>query len=122
MKNQSILPCGLVLPVPVTSPPSPKSLKATTLTVYSVLAVRPLHVVVVVVLFECINVPSLYTLYLNDSPPVLDDAVQVTISWSHDPDGGDGMRLVGAPGTIHVYICMMTLCYIEEVLINHDFK
>ena len=93
------IPLGLVLPVPVTFPPSPKSLKATTLTVYCVLAVRPLHVVVVVVLIECINVPSLYTLYLTGSPPVLDGAVQVTISWSHDPDGGDIMRLVGAPGT-----------------------
>ena len=106
MKNQLILPCGLVLPVPVTSPPSPKSLKATTLNVYCVLAVRPLHVVLVVVLFECINVPFLYTLYLTGSPPVLDGAVQVTISWSHDPDGGDSMRLVGAPGTIYTCIDM----------------
>ena len=94
-----ILPCGLILPVPDTSPPSPKSLKATTLTVYSVLTVRPLLVVVVVALFECTSSLSLYTLYLSDSPPVLDGAVQVTISWSHDPDGGDIMRLVGAPGT-----------------------
>ena len=93
------VPCGLVLPVPVTSPPSPKSLKATTLTVYCVLAVRPFHVVVVVVIIECINLPSLYTLNLNDSPSLLDGAVQVTISWSHDPDGGDIMRLEGAPGT-----------------------
>ena len=106
-----MIPLGLVLPVPVTFPPSPKSLKATTLTVYCVLAVRPLHVVVVVVvvLFECINVPSLYsvTLYSTDSPPVLDGPVQVTISWSHDPDGGDIMRLVGAPGTVqytHIYV------------------
>ena len=93
------VPSGLVLPDPVTSLPSPKSLKTTTLTVYCVLAVRPLHVVVVVVLIECINVPFLYTLYLTGSPPVLDGAVQVTISWSHDSDGGDIMRLVGAPGT-----------------------
>ena len=98
-KNQFKLPCGLVLPVPVTSPPSPKSLKATTLTVYCVLAVRSLHVVVVVVLFECINVLSLYTLYLTGSLPVLDGAVQVIISWSHDPDGGDIMRLAGAAET-----------------------
>ena len=95
-----ILPCGLVLPVPVTSPPSPKSLKATTLTVYCVLAVRPFHVVVVVVLIECISSLFLYTLYLTGSPTVLDGAVQIIISWSHDPDGGDIMRLVGAPGTI----------------------
>ena len=100
MKNQFILPCGIVLPVPVTSPPSPKSLKATTLTVYCVLAVRPLHVVVVLCLCECISTLFLYTLYLTDSLPVLYGAVQVTISWSHDPDGGDSMRLVGAPGTI----------------------
>ena len=33
-------PSGLVLSVPVTFPPSPSSLKATTVTVYSVLAVR----------------------------------------------------------------------------------
>ena len=93
------IPSGLVRPVPVTFPPSPKSLKATTLTVYCVLAVRPLNVVVVVVLIECTSSPFLYTLYLTGSPPVLDGAVQVTISWSHDPDGGDIMRLVGVPGT-----------------------
>ena len=93
-----IVPCGPVLPVPVTSPPSPSSLKATTLTLYCVLAARLFHVVVVV-LIECINVPFLYTLYLTGSPPVLDGVVQVTISWSHVPDGGDIIRLVGAPGT-----------------------
>ena len=96
-----MIPLGLVISTSVTFPPSPKSLKATTLTVYCVLAVRPFHVVVVVVvIFECINVLFLYTLYLTGSPPVLDGAVQVTISWSHDPDGGDIVRLVGAPGTV----------------------
>ena len=80
MMAYQYIPSGLVIPVPVTSPPSPKSFKVTTLTVYSVLAVRRLHVVVAYVVIDCINAPSLYTSYVTGSPPVLDGAVKDTFS------------------------------------------
>ena len=43
---------------------------------------------------------TVYTLYLTGSPPVIDGAFQVIISWSHDPDGGVIPRAVGEPGTV----------------------
>ena len=93
-------PSGLVLPVPVTVPPSPKSLKATTLTLYSVLAVRAFNEIVVLCLVGNLNLSFIYTLCLTiRSPVVVGGAVQVITSSSHDPRGGDIMRLLGLPGT-----------------------
>ena len=96
------LPLGLVNPIFVTCSPLPILLNASTLTVYSVLSFRPVKVLLVVLSEEPCMALSKYTLYITDTapiPPVLDGALQVTISWSHDSDGGDIIKLVGAPGT-----------------------
>ena len=68
---------GLVLSAPVTVPPSPKSLKATTLTLYSVLAVRALNEIVVLRLLGNLNLSFIYTPCLTiRSPGVVDGAVK----------------------------------------------
>ena len=93
-------PSGLVLPAPVTVPPSPALLKATTVTLYSVLAVGALYRAVVLRLLGNLNLSFIYTLCLTiRSPAVVGGAVQVITSSSHDPGGGDIVRSVGVPGT-----------------------
>ena len=94
------IPCGLVLLTPVTSFPSPKSLKAITLTLYSELIASPRMAALVELRIRCTSTPLLYTLYLTGSPPVLEGAVQCKFSWSHLLGGGVITSPVGAPGTV----------------------